>query len=57
VTGDDYVIYRAGTNASARVHGEVSHVTRGETAELYAQPFPDRHAHQGRGGRARPEVR
>jgi serine/threonine-protein kinase len=44
VTGDDYVIYRAGTNASARVHGEVSHVTRGETAELYAQPFPDRHA-------------
>jgi hypothetical protein len=44
VTGDEYVIYRAGTNASARVHGEVSHVTRGETAELYAQPFPDRHA-------------
>ena len=44
VTGDEYVIYRAGQNASARVHGEVSHVIRGETAGLYAQPFPYRHA-------------
>jgi hypothetical protein len=43
VTGDEYVIYRAGQNASARVHGEVAHVIRGETAELYAQPFPYDH--------------
>jgi hypothetical protein len=26
------------------VHGQVSHVIRGETAGLYAQPFPYRHA-------------
>ncbi len=44
VSGDEYVIYRAGQNASARVHGEVRHVIRGETAELFAQPFPYRHA-------------
>jgi hypothetical protein len=44
VTGDEYVVYRAGQDASARVHGEVSHMIPGETAELYAQPFPDRHA-------------
>ena len=44
MTGDEYVIYRAGQNGSARVHGEVGHVIRGETAELYAQPFPYRHA-------------
>ena len=33
VSGDEYVIYRAGQNASARIHGEVSHVIRGETAK------------------------
>ena len=44
VSGDEYVIYRAGQNASARIHGEVSHVIRGETAVLYAQPFPYRRA-------------
>ena len=44
VTGDDYVVYQAGLDASARVHGEVRRVLRGGTAELYAQPFPYRHA-------------
>lgn len=44
VTGDVYVEYHGGRDASAQVRGEVSHVIRGETAELYAQPFPYRHA-------------
>jgi len=44
VTGDDYVVYHAGRDASARVHGEVRRVFRGETADLYAQPFPYRDA-------------
>ena len=53
VSGDEYVIYRAGQNASARVHGEVRHVIRGETAELYAAvPVP---ARAGAGRVRRPE--
>jgi len=44
VTGDVYVEYRGGRDARARVRGEVGHVIRGETAELYEQPFPYRHA-------------
>ncbi len=44
VTGDDYVVYQAGRDASAQVHGEVRRVLRGGTAELFAQPFPYRHA-------------
>jgi hypothetical protein len=44
VSGDDYVVYHTGRDASAQVRGQVSHVIRGETAELYAQPFPYRHA-------------
>ncbi len=44
VTGDVYVEYHLGRHASAQVHGEVSGLRRGETAELFAQPFPYRHA-------------
>jgi len=44
VTGDVYVEYHAGRHARARVDGEVRHMTQGETAELYDQPFPYRHA-------------
>ena len=52
VSDDDYVVYHAGRDASAQVHGQVSHVIRGETAELYAQPFPYRHAPAAAGSQA-----
>jgi serine/threonine protein kinase len=39
--GDDvYVRYRDGTQASARISGQVSGAKTGEIARLYAQPFP-----------------
>jgi Protein kinase domain len=43
VTGDVLVQYQAGKDGRARVQGEINGVTRGEVAELYAQPFPFRH--------------
>ena len=44
VSGDVYVLYREGSQANAELSGEVKHVTSGEVAQLYAQPFPFRHA-------------
>ena len=40
VTGDVWVAYRAGKDASAQVHGAIKGVKDGEVAQLYAQPFP-----------------
>jgi hypothetical protein len=40
VTGDVYVVYHGGKDASAQVHGEIKGATSGEVAELYAQQFP-----------------
>jgi Protein kinase domain len=44
VTGDVWVMYRGGNDASAQVRGEIKGVKSGETAQLYAQPFPYRSA-------------
>jgi hypothetical protein len=44
VNGDQYVVYHSGRDASARLHGTVTHATPGEVARLYAQPFPYDHA-------------
>jgi serine/threonine-protein kinase len=40
VTGDVYVVYQGGKDASAQVHGEIKGATSGEVAQLYAQQFP-----------------
>ncbi|MGO9080236.1 MAG: serine/threonine-protein kinase [Streptosporangiaceae bacterium] len=40
VTGDVFVVYHGGTDASARIHGEINGAASGETARLYAQQFP-----------------
>ena len=40
VPGYVLVEYRAGTDASARIHGTITGATAGEVATLYAQPFP-----------------
>ena len=40
VTGDVFVVYRAGAYASATVHGTITGGTAGEVARLYSQPFP-----------------
>jgi serine/threonine protein kinase len=40
LTGDVYVIYQGGKQASAQIHGEIKGVTSGEVARLYAQRFP-----------------
>jgi serine/threonine protein kinase len=39
-TGDVYVVYHAGNDASATLSGQIPHVTSGEVAQLYAQQFP-----------------
>ncbi len=44
VTGDVWVVYQGGKVASARVRGEITGVTSGEVAELYAQQFPFKRA-------------
>ena len=40
VTGHVFVVYQGGTDASARVQGEIKGATSGEIAQLYAQQFP-----------------
>jgi serine/threonine protein kinase len=40
LTGDVYVIYQGGKQASAQIQGEIKGVTSGEVARLYAQQFP-----------------
>lgn len=40
VTGDVYVIFRAGTFSSATIHGKISGAAPGDVAVLFAQPFP-----------------
>jgi serine/threonine protein kinase len=39
-SGDVYVRYRDGPDASARISGHISGAENGEIARLYAQPFP-----------------
>jgi serine/threonine protein kinase len=40
LTGDVYVVYQGGKQASAQIQGEIKGVTSGEVARLYAQQFP-----------------
>ncbi len=40
MTGDVFVIYRAGAYSTAKIHGTVTGATAGDVATLYAQPFP-----------------
>jgi serine/threonine-protein kinase len=40
LTGDVFVKYLGGADATARVSGQVTNVVSGEAAVLYAQPFP-----------------
>jgi hypothetical protein len=40
VPGDVYVEYRGGSDASARISGQISGVASGDVARLYAQQFP-----------------
>ena len=40
VSGDVYVGYRGGKDATGQILGQVKGVARGEVAGLYAQPFP-----------------
>jgi hypothetical protein len=40
VTGDVWVVYRAGAYSSARIHGAITDVAAGDVATLYAQRFP-----------------
>jgi hypothetical protein len=40
VTGDVFVIYRAGAYSTAKIHGTITGAAAGDTATLYAQPFP-----------------
>ncbi len=40
VTGDVFVVYRAGAYSSAKIHGTITGAAAGEIATLYAQPFP-----------------
>jgi serine/threonine protein kinase len=44
VSGDVYVVYLGGEQASAEIHGEVTKAAKGEVAELYAQQFPYKNA-------------
>jgi len=44
VSGDVYVVYLGGQQASAEVYGAISKAANGEVARLYAQPFPFRNA-------------
>lgn len=40
VTGDVWVVYLAGADGRARVHGTIADVAAGDVATLYAQQFP-----------------
>ena len=40
VTGDVYVVYQGGKDASAQISGEINGAASGEVARLYAQQFP-----------------
>jgi serine/threonine-protein kinase len=40
VTGDVFVVYKDGKDASARLRGHINGVKSGEVARLYAQQFP-----------------
>ena len=40
VTGDVYVDYHGGKDASARISGQITNAAGGEVARLYAQQFP-----------------
>jgi serine/threonine protein kinase len=40
VSGYVWVVFQGGKDGAAQVHGEIHGVTRGEVAQLYAQPFP-----------------
>jgi len=40
VTGDTYVIYGDGKDASAQISGQITNAASGEVARLYAQQFP-----------------
>jgi Protein kinase domain len=40
VTGDVFVVYRDGKQASARLRGTIPHAQAGEVARLYAQQYP-----------------
>jgi serine/threonine protein kinase len=44
LTGDVYVVYLDGKDASAEISGEIGKATNGEVAELYAQQFPYKNA-------------
>jgi len=44
VTGDVFVAYQDGKEASARLRGHIHGVKSGEVAQLYAQQFPYQHA-------------
>jgi hypothetical protein len=40
VTGDVFVVYRAGAYSTAKIHGTITGAAAGDIATLYAQPFP-----------------
>jgi Protein kinase domain len=40
VSGDVFVYYRQGNQSKAELSGDITHVTKGEVAQLYAQQFP-----------------
>jgi hypothetical protein len=40
VTGDVFVVYRAGAYSTAKIHGTITGAAAGDIAILYAQPFP-----------------
>ena len=40
LSGDVYVVFKYGRQASARISGQLKGVTSGEVAQLYAQQFP-----------------
>src|ERR1700751_2134646 len=42
VTGDVFVIYRAGAYSTAKIHGTITGATAGDTATLPAQPSPSK---------------
>lgn len=44
VNGVVWTRYGESNRSAAQIEGDVTHVTRGETAQLYAQPFPFRAA-------------
>lgn len=43
VTGDVFVVYQGGKDATAQLRGHINGVQSGEVAQLYAQQYPYRH--------------